>query len=73
MSDTIKPESRELFNEISAIMNGIMSGFSLSKEQVIELLEKNKITLLPGKDENDEKYILASFSGKELKLYPKVE
>ena len=62
-------DKRELFNEISAIMQGIMDGFSLTQEEAAELLENNKILLLPKLDSSNNKYILASFNDKEVKLY----
>lgn len=70
MNEEIKQsDKREFFEEISKIMQGIMDGFSLNKEQAIKLLENNEILLLPKTDEGNNKYILASFKDKKVKLY----
>ena len=70
MNEEIKQsDKREFFEEISKIMQGIMDGFSLTQEEAAELLENNKILLLPKLDSSNNKYILASFNDKEVKLY----
>ena len=64
-----KSDKREFFKEISSIMQGIMDGFSLTKEQAANLLENNEILLLPKTDESNNKYILATFRDNQVKLY----
>jgi hypothetical protein len=63
------PENREMYQEIAALVAGLGKAFALAESDVISALEKNAISLEFGHDENGNRFVLATLSGKTARLY----
>ncbi len=63
------PENREMYQEIAALVAALGKAFSLAESEVISALEKNAIGLEFGHDENGNRFVLATLSGKTTRVY----
>jgi len=63
------PENREMYNEIAALVASIGKAFGRPESEVIAALEKNAIAVDFGRDENGNRFVLATFEGKTARLY----
>jgi hypothetical protein len=63
------PDNREMYNEIAALVASIGKAFGRPESEVISALEKNAIALEFGRDENGNRFVLATFEGRTARLY----
>ncbi len=64
-----RDENREMYNEIAALVAAIGKAFGRPENEVVSALEKNAIALDFGRDENGNRFVLATFAGKTARLY----
>lgn len=69
MADDPDTASREMFDEIAALMGGIARAFELDENETITAVEKGAIEMAFEKDVNGNPYVLATFGEKSARLY----
>jgi hypothetical protein len=63
------PENREMYQEIAALVAALGKAFALPESDIISALEKNAIGLEFSRDENGNRFVLATLSGKTARVY----
>lgn len=63
------PENREMYSEIAALVASLGKAFGCAESEIISALEKNAVALDFGRDENGNRFVLATFAGKTARLY----
>ena len=69
MADDSETSTREMFDEIAALMGGVAKAFELDESQTITALEQGTIEMAFEKDANGNPYVLATYDGKTARLY----
>lgn len=69
MADDSEAGTREMFDEIAALMGGVAKAFELDESQTITALEQGTIEMAFEKDANGNPYVLATYGGKTARLY----
>ncbi len=69
MSDSASNNQREMFDEISALVGGLMKAFDLDEAAVISALENNAFEMTFDVDANGNRFVLATYEGRSARLY----
>lgn len=63
------PENREMYQEIAALVAALGKAFGLPESDIIAALEKQAVSLDFGRDENGNRFVRATLSGKTARIY----
>lgn len=63
------PENREMYKEIAALVAAVGKAFARPESEVISALEKNQVSLEFGRDENGNRFVLATLEGQTARIY----
>lgn len=65
----IEASQREMFEEITALMGGLIKAFNLSESDAIAAIEAGSIEMSFDTDNNGNRFVLACYEGKTARLY----
>lgn len=69
MTEHPPQEQREMFDEIAALVGGLMKAFDMDEAAVISALEDNAFTMTFDIDANGNNFVLAEYGGRAARLY----
>ncbi len=64
-----KPESREMYGEIAALMASLSKALALGEADCIAALERGEIALAFDRDANGNRFVNATYAGKAVRIY----
>jgi hypothetical protein len=64
-----KPETREMYGEIAALVASVAKALELSDADTIAAMERGEIGLDFGADENGNRFVAATHAGRTTKIY----
>lgn len=62
-------ENREMYKEIAALVAAIGKAFGRPESDIIAALEKNAVGIEFSRDENGNRFVLATLDGKTARIY----
>ena len=68
-SELSATESREMFDEITALMGGIAKAFALTESDTITAVEKGEVVMSFETDTNGNRFVLAHYNGQSARIY----
>jgi len=63
------PNAKEMYEEISALVGGLMKAFDLDEAAVISALERDAFSMTFDIDGNGNRFVLAEYEGRTARLY----
>jgi len=69
MTESPPDDQREMVDEITALVGGLMKAFDLDEAAVISALESNAFSMTFDVDGNGNRYVLAEYEGRAARLY----
>lgn len=68
-SESAAPESREMFDQIAALMGGISKAFGLNESDAVSAVERGEIVMSFETDTNGNRFVLAHYQGRSARIY----
>jgi len=66
---TEPPDTREMYEEIAALVAAIGKAFARPESEIIAALDRNAIGLDFSRDENGNRFVLATLEGRSVRVY----
>ncbi len=63
------PENREMYTEIASLLATLAKALDLSESEAIAAVERGEIALDFGRDENANRYVVATYRGQTARVY----
>ena len=63
------PDTREMYKEIAALVAALGKAFARPEGDIVAALERGAIALDFSQDENANRFVLATFEGKTVRVY----
>ena len=64
------PDSREMYTEIAGLIGAIAKAFVMPESEAVAAMERHAIALEFGQDANGNRFVLAAYGGRSVRVYP---